>query len=216
MGGFESHEEYNRLLKNSADRQFSFLQKFQETTQKNTNNLRDNVTELLLWTVHPPSPVGGHPRASTRRCARPQPCASPRPLASARPPTSTCERPCVRTCAHQSARPPVSARVHMRPPSRTGRRPPERQYKTVHPPTTMRPPSPAGFRAPPHRCTCERQCVRTCALRRVPVGAPPASARVHMRPRPPTTMRPSTTTRPPSPACLRADVRRRGRVEGVN
>jgi hypothetical protein len=59
MGGFESHKEYNRLLKNSADRQFSFLQKFQETPQKNTKNLRDNVTELLLWTVHPPSPVSG-------------------------------------------------------------------------------------------------------------------------------------------------------------
>ena len=82
--GFESHEEYNRLLKNSADRQFSFLQKFQETTQKNTKILHDNVTELLLWTVHPPSPVGGRPRASTRRCSRPRPCARPRPPACAR------------------------------------------------------------------------------------------------------------------------------------
>ena len=84
MGGFESHKEFNRLLKNSADRQFSFLQKFQETTQKNTKNLSDNVSELQLWTVHPPSPVGGRPRASTRRCARPRPCARPHPPACAR------------------------------------------------------------------------------------------------------------------------------------
>ncbi len=88
VGGFESHYEYNRLLKNSAGTQFSFLQKFQETTQKNTKNLSDNVTELLLWTVHPPSQVGGRPRASTRRCTRPRPCARPHQLACARPPTS--------------------------------------------------------------------------------------------------------------------------------
>ncbi len=94
--GFESHEEYNRLRKNSADTEFSFLQKLQETTPKNIKNPRDSVTELLLWTVHPPSPVGGRPRASTRWCAHPRPCARPLPwpLACARPPASTCKRPC--------------------------------------------------------------------------------------------------------------------------
>ena len=73
MGDFESHKEHNRLLKHSADTQFAFLQKLQETMQEDTKNLQDNVTELLLWTVHPPSSVGGRQRASTRRCPRPRP-----------------------------------------------------------------------------------------------------------------------------------------------
>jgi hypothetical protein len=111
----ESHEEYSRLCKNSAVAEFSFLQKLRETTQKNTKNLRDNVTELLLWTVHPPSPVGGRPRASTRRCARPPTTRVMRPPSPAglRPPSpaSTCERPCAHApsvaCRSATARAPV-------------------------------------------------------------------------------------------------------------
>ncbi len=115
-GSIESHEEYNMLRKNSADTEFSFLKKLQETNQKNTKNLRDNVTELLLWT-----PSSRRPPA--------------RQYKTVRPPTSRAMRP--PSFAGLRAPPPpapASVRAHMRPPSRAGRRPPARHYMTVRPP----------------------------------------------------------------------------------
>ncbi len=92
-------------------------------------------------------------------------------------------------------------------PTLASRRPPARQYKTERLPTTraMRPPSPAGLRAPP-ASTCKHPCAHAPSV----VYRSAVPARQYKAERQPTTMR------PPSPAGLRADVRRGGRVEGVN
>ncbi len=188
MGGFESHKEYNRLLKNSADRQFSFLQNFQETTQKNTKNLHDNVMELLLWTVRPPSPVGGRPRASTRRCARPRPCARLRPCT----PPSPMRQPSpagFRAPPHQHLQAPV--RAHMRPPSRTSRRAPPRAPVctcALHSvPVGGRPRASTRRCARPRPCASQRPrthprppaCARMCAGEGVCGSRPGSTPGIH-------------------------------------
>jgi hypothetical protein len=48
IGGIQSHEEYNMLRKNGPEAEFTLLQKIQETTQKNTKNLRDNVRNRVI------------------------------------------------------------------------------------------------------------------------------------------------------------------------
>ena len=114
---FESHEEYNKLLKNSADAQFSFLQKFQETTPITCATIQCDGTPTM----------DGAPTLAGRRPPA-------RQFKTVHPPTTMCPPLPAGLCPP----PPASTCAHMRPPSSTGRRLPARQYKTVLPPTTMR------------------------------------------------------------------------------